>query len=152
MGRLPTALMAAVPLVAVVGLAGCFGGGGGTRSATTALASPTTAVSAPPSSATTLARAACQEYAAAVATTNTGVAYPDLFEADAEADQAEKFSAEWSNLASTFDTVKSEIQSIDSLQSGGSSSYANAAPLSQAEGTLRGDLTAVQLLCTADRI
>jgi hypothetical protein len=159
MGRAQTGLIAAGAVVALASLTGCFADGG-SSSATTALTpTPTTGVSAvSPALAITLGHQACQEYTAAVAAANTAIAYPDLFEGDAEADQAEHLDpsiAIWTQLASTFDTVKSQLQAIDSLQ-GSSQSYstspANAASLSQAVGTLRGDLSAVQILCAADRL
>jgi hypothetical protein len=104
----------------------------------------------------TLAREACEEYAAHPHPSTAS--YPGYFAADQEVDLAEKLdpTTEWSNLASGFDAVKAEIQQIDQLQSGPAQSYANSAAnattLAQAQGSLSGDLAAVAILCTTDRL
>jgi hypothetical protein len=145
-------------LLLLVGVTGCLGGSGGNRSGST----PTTAVPgsarpAPTPPATKLAIGACQEYHTALTNPNTAVSYPEFFEADAEADAAEKLAptTEWTDLAGALDTVKVEIQQIDNYQQQGTqtaNSAAAATELSQALGLLRGDLIAVSTLCSADRI
>jgi hypothetical protein len=154
-------MVATAAAVATLALSGCLAAGrGGSKTADTAATTSTTvsaaAVAGP---AERLAAAACHEYGVAVATPNTAVAYPDLYTADAEADQARILagtSTTWMELAETFDTVKTEIQQIDQLQSGQTSSYANnsqsGVTLAQALGQLKGDLAAVSTVCSADGV
>lgn len=147
--------VAAIALTAL-GLSGCGFGGGGSSTATTVSATPTTSTVGPSAAAPAdrLAVDACHEYAAAVANPSQQAGYSELFDAAAEAESAASLSSGWAQLSGVFQTVKTEIGQIDQLQTGGSYSNtaSDAGTLSQALGTLKGDLTAVATLCAADRI
>jgi hypothetical protein len=148
-------------IVVAMGLTGCFGGGGGSGGSSADTTGLTTSTTTPSATGLAvrqgaqLAVGACRQYDSAVqannAHPNPAVAYPSYFTATGEAEGAEKLDPQWNNLAGAFDTVKADIQQINSLQP--QTTQPNASPSSVAMlnedlGLLKGNLIAVDTLCT----
>jgi hypothetical protein len=142
-------------LVATSALTGCLGSGSKGSQNATATPRTTVAPSLTARQAATLATDACKEYDVAVDADNAhpdpAITYPRYLIAIGEADTAFQVDPQWQNLAHVFDNIKADITQITSLSGQATQSTVKNGPnaaLNQDVGFLKGQLIAVDVLCT----